>query len=726
MISNRSTVFSALLCLMLATSVVGATEWTVYPTGQTNCTGYTDYAAKHDGEICMYGGAISGTVRKANGFAKFDIAAIPDTSTVSGIQFHYYASAANWPYWSVTPVSLDPVALGATPQLLWDDIEAEKTVGFYNYQNEGSGYAAGWHMLTLGGTAYADFTNSLAIDWFTIGVASRDSGGAYFQCIDGHNGPNVPYLVVFDTPPPPNDTCAGAVVIPGAPGTSSFSGDTAFAVNDYDCSTACVGGLSHGDADVAYAVTVPAGCELCVTLNQSVMNWNGAVYMVTDCADVNGSCVAGASGWLAGGADETFCYTAPASETYYIIVDGRTGGGAGPYQLDVQVSCLAGPTDLSCIETGGGIDLTWTNNDIYDVIEIYVDGMLNSVVPGSDTGVTVTPEVGYHCLYVCGSSDMGSQCSDDCCLVYGYDNVELLWDFEENDGGFMVEGTGAWEWGVATYGPCSGSADGKVWATDLDADYVNNACWLLDSGVIELGFGCFLAIDHCYDTENGWDGGVVWFTTDDYWYYTFGPLEGTDGVITATAGCGWVAGHDGFTGSSGGWVTDVWDFTGEMWNDEAVKFRFAFGADGSVADYSGWMIDNITVYNRDHSHPIDCDYTVTPWAGTVPFQTMHRITLFNSLVGGLAWTRRHAARIAVTIGNGTTYNPWRTGFTNIAPGSYYVTTFPLTMPALGSVIGTNSFKLMTRDVTPAPYNQPPNPPAGSTCTRTNVVTANAP
>ena len=41
-------------------------------------------------------------------------------------------------------------------------------------------------------------------------------------------------------------------------------------------------------------------------------------------------------------------------------------------------------------------------------------------------------------------------------------------------------------------------------------------------------------------------------------------------------------------------------------------------------------------------------------------------------------------------------------------------------------IGTNTFTMVTEDVTPAPYNQPPLPASGTTCTVANDVVANAP
>ena len=117
---------------------------------------------------------------------------------------------------------------------------------------------------------------------------------------------------------------------------------------------------------------------------------------------------------------------------------------------------------------------------------------------------------------------------------------------------------------------------------------------------------------------------------------------------------------------------------------------------------------------------------MTPLSGTVPFSTVHRITLTNNLSGGAVLTRRIAGRIGLTIGNGSTFDPWRAGFTNVAPSSTYYTQFPVNFPGTASVIGNNSFVLSSMDVTPAPYNQPPYPAAGDACTVTNVVTASAP
>jgi len=499
-------------------------------------------------------------------------------------------------------------------------------------------------------------------------------------------------------------------------------------MNDYDGDAACVGGLAHGGPDVTYALDLAAGCRVCVTLNQGTMDWNGGVYMVTDCSDVNGTCVAGSSGWLPGSEDEVFCFDNEIAGTYYIIVDGRTDGGYGPFQLDVVVNCLPAPGELVCTGLAhGAVRLEWTNNDIYDALDVYVDGEIHETLPGDVQFAELSPGIGYRCFQVCAAAGPWSRCSDPCCLIVGYDDEQVLWDFEEDDGGFTVAGTGGWEWGEATYGPCVEGAIGRLWATALQQNYAPNACWLLDSPPIPLGdFGAFLSIDHCYDAEFTYDGGTVWFTTDDFWYNTSEPVGGGDAYILGrTPLCAWVEGQKGFTGTSGGWVTDHWDLTGDKWKNQAVRLRFAFASD-AVVQAPGWLIDNITLYSNSGASTFDCDYTVTPISGTVPFSTVHRVTLSNLLNGGPVFTRRIAARIAVTIANGTTYNPWRAGFTNVAPASNFFIQFPVNIPALTSLIGQNSFAMSAMDVTPAPYNQPPYPASGNVCARLNLVTAQAP
>ena len=79
-------------------------------------------------------------------------------------------------------------------------------------------------------------------------------------------------------------------------------------------------------------------------------------------------------------------------------------------------------------------------------------------------------------------------------------------------------------------------------------------------------------------------------------------------------------------------------------------------------------------------------------------------------------TRRIAGHLDLTLASGTFYSNWRAGYTNVAAGGSYNSTWAQQIPALGSVIGTNTFQLVAEDVTPVPYNQPPYAPSGDSAT----------
>jgi len=116
---------------------------------------------------------------------------------------------------------------------------------------------------------------------------------------------------------------------------------------------------------------------------------------------------------------------------------------------------------------------------------------------------------------------------------------------------------------------------------------------------------------------------------------------------------------------------------------------------------------------------IDC----VPVSGTVPFGTVMAIELQNLYTGQ---TRQIAGRINLTLGNGNSYSGWRAGYTNIAAGANYATSWSQQIPAVSRVLGTNTFELVAEDVTPAPYNQPPYPAAGDTAVDSCDVIAAAP
>ena len=120
---------------------------------------------------------------------------------------------------------------------------------------------------------------------------------------------------------------------------------------------------------------------------------------------------------------------------------------------------------------------------------------------------------------------------------------------------------------------------------------------------------------------------------------------------------------------------------------------------------------------------VGAELTSVPAIGTLPFNTQFTVTLSNNFTGQV---RREAGVIDVWLANGTWFLNWRAGFTNIGGSGVFTTSFSVTMPSLGALVGDNTFILTAEDVTPAPYNQPPYPPSGDTDTASCTVTGIAP
>jgi hypothetical protein len=86
-------------------------------------------------------------------------------------------------------------------------------------------------------------------------------------------------------------------------------------------------------------------------------------------------------------------------------------------------------------------------------------------------------------------------------------------------------------------------------------------------------------------------------------------------------------------------------------------------------------------------------------------------------------SRRLLYDITVTLANGQYYPNWRRGWQNVGAGETFTKGWWQSLPAYVPLIGVSDFDLTVTDVTPAPYNQPPYPPAGDTATNGCTVTA---
>jgi hypothetical protein len=139
-------------------------------------------------------------------------------------------------------------------------------------------------------------------------------------------------------PPPPNDTCAGAIDILCGP--VSLSGTTQWATNDYNPAIpgpSCTGFSALGK-DVTYKFLVGPGGVINVTY---VSTADASIYVVTDCANM-ASCVVGAD---AAAGTEVLNYTFATGGTYYLIIDSYGTNTSGTWTLTGTLEGCPVPTE---------------------------------------------------------------------------------------------------------------------------------------------------------------------------------------------------------------------------------------------------------------------------------------------------------------------------------------------------------------------------------------------
>jgi len=412
----------------------------------------------------------------------------------------------------------------------------------------------------------------------------------------------------------------------------------------------------------------------------------------------------------------------------YIIDDSNGGNGDGnpdPGETIALVVDIRNEGDSPLTGVYGVLDsdqpgyVTWLD-DTATYPDIPVGGSASSNSPHFRCTLSQATPCGQAVNF---TFDMFSD-QDNGGAIFGMAVGGISDDMESGEGNWThYADTGTDDWEIVTLAEAHSPI--HAWYGDDVTTYADKS--LVTATVNVSGTGEF-SFWHTYSYESYYDGGVIEISTDggSTWADIGGLITSGNGYNDTLAPGNPLGARDAWSGGSIGTMEQVTvDLSGYL--GQAVNIRFRIGCDVSVGGV-GWYIDDVVLEDCQvyEGATIDCDYTVTPLSGTVPFQTVHRITLYNNLSGGAVLTRRIAARIAVTIGNGTTYNPWRAGFTNLAPASTYFTQFPVNFPGLPTVLGDNTFVLSTVDVTPAPYNQPPYPSSGDSCTKTNVVDANAP
>jgi hypothetical protein len=130
---------------------------------------------------------------------------------------------------------------------------------------------------------------------------------------------------------PANDACANAGAVSLLGGSASISGDSRSAT-DTVTEGVCDGYIFDSGPEVFYSLSLNAGDTIDITLDG--LDFNEALYLFTDCADVTTSTVASSNQ----SSPEQIIYEVPAGAggTHYIGVDACGAGGS--FTLDIVVN----------------------------------------------------------------------------------------------------------------------------------------------------------------------------------------------------------------------------------------------------------------------------------------------------------------------------------------------------------------------------------------------------
>jgi len=145
-------------------------------------------------------------------------------------------------------------------------------------------------------------------------------------------------------PPPENDMCGGAILIENCT-SGQLAGDLLNYTNNYTPGSNSCTGYSANGRDAVYKLELDGG-EV-VHLDYVQTNFDASFYVVTDCANIDGSCVDGADNTVTGG-HEIIDFTAAGPGTYYIILDAYGTNTGGPWALTYTIQC-GGPQGACCI-----------------------------------------------------------------------------------------------------------------------------------------------------------------------------------------------------------------------------------------------------------------------------------------------------------------------------------------------------------------------------------------
>ncbi len=319
---------------------------------------------------------------------------------------------------------------------------------------------------------------TLSVDTCTPNCTGKQCGddgcyGSCGTCTGGDVCDDTTWTCADPTTLPGND-CTNPIVVPAAPYTDQ--GSTTGRSNDYEGDAACPGlPQTEGEvsSDVVYEFTPTQDGVYSIDYEPT---FDGALYIVTDCGDVPGTCIGGSEEasqnppW-----NEVVDASLVAGTTYYIILDGGYNqGGQGPsgdYTLTIGAPCLPDCTGKACGPDGcGGSCGACTGGDVCDDTQgLCVDP---STLPGEDcTNPVLVNPANLPFVYLedtTGSTDAAEHSGGACPGENGGHGSGA------GDQAFELSPTvaGVYEISLTTYG-----WDGVVYITSDCADIDNNCIY---------------------------------------------------------------------------------------------------------------------------------------------------------------------------------------------------------------------------------------------------------
>ena len=180
--------------------------------------------------------------------------------------------------------------------------------------------------------------------------------------------------------------------------------------------------------------------------------------------------------------------------------------------------------------------------------------------------------------------------------------LEFADDIEAGRGNWTINNIqGLATWSITAL---QSNSPSQSWYTPNTGTQNNTQYLTLDE--MTLPSNAFLSFWHNYNTEIGWDGGLIEISTNGGTDWidlgSFICLNPYNGVLGAGSNSN-IGGKQAFTGSSEGFIQTIVDLS--SFGMVNAQIRFVFGEDNNTNE-EGWFIDDVELYNGHVIENIAC------------------------------------------------------------------------------------------------------------------------